>query len=72
MISLAVINIVFVPLPLLNFGEIGRSPNCLCQEQFNEEDLQDSLDQVEYSIRNVEPALHNAHPARPRWGRCRW
>ena len=61
MISLAVINIVFVPLPVLNFGEIGRSPNCLCQEQFNEDDLQDSLDQVEYSVRNVEPALHILH-----------
>ena len=61
MISLTVINIVFVPLALLNFGEIGRSPNCLCQEQFNEEDLQDSFDQVEYSIRNVEPGLHILH-----------
>ena len=60
MISLTV-KIPFLPLPLFDFGEMGRSPYCLCQEQFNEEDLQDSLDQVEYSVRNVKPALHILH-----------
>ena len=60
MISLTV-KIPFLPLPLFDFGEMGRSPYCLCQEQFNEEDLQDSFDQVEYSVRNMEPALYILH-----------
>ena len=41
--------------------EIGNVPDGLCQKQFNEDDLQDGLHQVEYAVQDVKSARDIFH-----------